>query len=336
MDNFVYWCLKYPYVLCVLPFSLSVISFVIIIVALILNKKRLLQVCSCFLIWMVFPFIFHLVTRSYHIINKRWLRILLILISPTAIAVYVIVVSEVLNVNSCRYEELKFTNKDDIVCLTWLSNFPDYEYHSNSIDAWNGTHTVRFLFKEEPPTSFYEEIESLLKDKDNVYWSINNTLEHASDRKFFGSDHIYIYSHGWDGKYITAPSENMPENVALHFFIGKRGFVCRYQEYANNSLDIYGIPDSISARTGVEFPSYKNVNCGYMDVGPDWGEDWTILLDEKPSKEFIHQIKASPNWTPLVNKPGCYEYSKTIEYKSIESIIVDENSRVVKTNYGTL
>ena len=122
----------------------------------------------------------------------------------------------------------------------------------------------------------------------------------------------------------------MPENVALHFFIGKRGFVCRYQEYANNSLDIYGIPDSISARTGVQFPSYKIVNCSHMDVGPDWGEDWTILFDEKPNKDFIRQIKASPNWTPLANKPGCYEYSKTIEYKSIESIIVDENAELLK------
>ena len=128
----------------------------------------------------------------------------------------------------------------------------------------------------------------------------------------------------------------MPENVALSFFIGKKGFVCRYNEYANVSLDMFGNRDSISSRTGVQFPSYKNVNCSYMDVGPDWGEDWTILLDEKPSKEFIRQIKASPNWTPLANEPGCYEYSKTIEYKSIESIIVDENSRVVKANYGTL
>ena len=73
-----------------------------------------------------------------------------------------------------------------------------------------------------------------------------------------------------------------------------------------------------------------------MDVGPDWGEDWTMLLDEKPSKKFIHQIKASPDWTPLKNEPGCYKYSKTIEYKSIESIIVDENNRVVRANFGTL
>jgi hypothetical protein len=258
------------------------------------------------------------------------------LVSPALLVTGYIIATEVIGISPYRYKELKFTSKNDIISLTGITDFPDYEYHNNSYDSWSGTHTVRFLFKEEPPKSFYEEIESLIKDKDNVYWSSDNSLEHASDKKFFGSDHIYIYSQGWDGKYISAPNENMPENVALSFFIGKKGFVCRYNEYANVSLDMFGNRDSISSRTGVQFPSYKNVNCSYMDVGPDWGEDWTILLDEKPSKEFIRQIKASPNWTPLANKPGCYEYSRTIEYKSIESIIVDENSRVVKTNYGTL
>jgi hypothetical protein len=282
-------------------------------------------------LFILFPY----VARKYNVIKRKWVAILIMLVSPALLATGYIIATEVIGISPYRYKELKFTSKNDIISLTGITNFPDYEYDSNSYDSWSGTHTVRFLFKEEPSASFYEEMESLRRDKDNVYWS-NDFSEHASDRKFFGSNHIYIYSHGWDGKYIIPPSEDMPKNVALHYFIGKRGFVCRYQEYANNSLDIFGNQDSISTRTGVQFPSYKNVNCSYMDVGPDWGEDWTILLDEKPSKEFIRQIKVSPNWTPLANKPGCYEYSKTIEYKSIESIIVDENSRVVKANYGTL
>lgn len=321
--------------LILLLFAISSIVFIILLGAAAFHKEKVVNICICILTWMTLFFLFPYMARKYNVIKEKWVAILLMLVSPALLATGYIVATEFVGISPYRYKELKFTSKNDITSLTGITDFPDYEYLNNSYDSWSGTHTVRFLFKEEPPASFYEELESLKKQPDNVYWSVDN-LRDAYDFDFFGCDHIYIYSHGWDGKYITAPNENMPENVTLHFFIGKRGFVCRYQEYANNSLDIYGIPDSISARAGVEFPSYKNVNCSYVDVGPDWAEDWAILLDEKPSKDFIRQIKASPNWNPLANKPGCYEYSKIIENKSIESIIVDENSRVVKANYGTL
>lgn len=323
------------YLILLLLFVCTIV-FIILLGTAAFHKEKIANICVCILTWLTLFFLFPYVARKYKVIKRKWVAIFLMLVSPALIATGYIVATEVIGISPYRYHELKFTSKDDIVSLTGLHDFPEYEYYNNSYDSWSGTHTVRFLFKEEPPANFYEKLESLRRDMDNVYWSSDNSLEHASDRKFFGSDQIYIYSHGWDGKYIIPPSEDMPENVALHFFIGKRGFVCRYQEYANNSLDIFGIPDSISARTGVQFPAYKSVNCDYMDIGPDWAEDWTILLDEKPSIEFIRQIKASPNWSPLANKPGCYEYTKTIEYKSIESIIVDENSRVVKANYGTL
>lgn len=316
-------------------FVISSIVFIILLGAAAFHKEKIVNICFCILSWMTLFFLFPYVARKNNVIKEKWLAILLMLVSPALLVTGYIIATEVIGISPYRYKELHFTSKNDIINLTGITDFPDYEYLNNSYDSWSGTHTVRFLFKEEPPASFYEELESLKKQPDNVYWSGDN-LKDAYDFDFFGSDHIYIYSHGWDGKYIIAPSEDMPENVALHFFIGKRGFVCRYNEYANVSLTIFGDRDSISARTGVQFPAYKNVNCSYMDVGPDWGEDWTILLDEKPSKEFIRQIKKSPNWTPLANKPGCYEYSKTIEYKSIESIIVDENSRVIKANYGTL
>lgn len=322
--------------LILLLFAISSIVFIILLGAAAFHKEKIVNICICILTWMTLFFLFPYMARKYNVIKEKWVAILLMPVSPALFATGYIIATEIVGISPYRYKELHFTSKNDIISLTGITDFPDYEYHNNTYDSWSGTHTVRFLFKEEPPKIFYEEIESLIKDKDNVYWSCDNSLEHESDKKFFGSDHIYIYSHGWDGKYIIPPSEDMPENVALHYFIGKRGFVCRYQEYANNSLDIFGNQDCISTRTGAQFSSYKNVNCSYMDVGPDWAEDWIILLDEKPSKEFIRQIKASPNWSPLANKPGCYEYTKTIEYKLIESIIVDENNRVVKANYGTL
>lgn len=321
--------------LILLLFAISSIVFIILLGAAAFHKEKIVNICICIITWMTLFFLFPYVARKYNVIKEKWVAILLMLVSPALLVSGYIIATEVIGISPYRYKELKFTSKNDIISLTGITDFPDYEYLNNSYDSWSGTHTIRFLFKEEPPASFYEELESLKKQPNNVYWSGDN-LKDAYDFNFFDCDEIYNFSYGWDGKYIIAPSEDMPENVALHFFIGKRGFVCRYNEYSNVSLTIFGDRDSISARTGVQFPAYKNVNCDYMDIGPDWAEDWTILLDEKPSKEFIRQIKASPDWTPLENKPGCYEYSKTIEYKSIESIIVDESSRVVKANYGTL
>ena len=326
-------------VLIILPFLLCAIVFIIELGAAAFNKDKIVNICFCILTWLTLFFLLPYVTKKYKVIKRKWIAILLMLLSPAPYATAYIVGAEILEIitpiSLYRYKDLKFTSRNDIVNLTGLNEFPEFEYQGNSHDSWSGTHTVRFLFKEEPPASFFKAMESLMKQEDNIYWS-KNTLNDPYDFNYFDCDEIYNFSYGWDGKYIIAPSGDMPENVALHFFIGKRGFVCRYNEYANASLSIFGDRDSISARTGVQFPAYKNVNCDYMDIGPDWAEDWTILLDEKPSKDFVRQIKASPDWTPLANRPGCYEYSKTIQYKSIESIIVDENSRVIKANYGTL
>ncbi len=321
--------------LVLLPFAICSIVFIVLLGVAALHKEKIVNICICILTWMTLFFLFPYVARKYNVIKEKWVAMLLMLVSPALLATGYIVATEVVGISPYRYKDLKFTSRDDIITLTGISDFPEYEYYNNSYDSWSGTHTVRFLFKEEPPSSFYEELESFKMQKDNIFWS-GDLLEYDSDRKFFGPDQIYIYSRGWDGKYITAPSDDMLQNASINFYIGKKGFVCRYQEYANVPLAIFGNRDSISARTGVQFPTYKSLNCSYMDVGPDWAEDWIMVLDEKPSKEFIRQIKASPNWTPLENKPGCYEYSKTIQYKSVESIVIDENSRVVKANFGTL
>ena len=127
----------------------------------------------------------------------------------------------------------------------------------------------------------------------------------------------------------------MIENATVQLCIGKRGFVCRYKEYDNISLDKYGNRDSISALLGVQFPTYKNVYCRFTPIGPDWGEEWTILLDKKPNKEILLQIKQSPNWTKWENNPGHYEFRREIPMKSYDKIIIDENSRVVRVVHGT-
>ena len=318
-----------------LPLLIVTIIFMIMLVAAIMRKQQMVKVCICILTWMTLFFLFPFVARKNNVIKEKWIAVLLMLVSPVVIATIYIVGVDCLGVFSpYRYHELKFTSKDNIVSLTSLPDFPDYEYHNNSYASWSGTHTVRFLFKEEPPESFFDELESLRKQKDNVFWS-RDSLESASDKKFFGSDHIYIYTRGWDGKYMTAPMKDMPESVDLNIFIGKRGFVCRYVELTYYPLDGFGNPDSINVLSGIEFPLYKNVNCRYTEIGPDYEEEWTMMFDKIPSKEFIQQIKNAPNWTEWENKPGCYEFIREIPMKSYDKIIIDENSRVVKAVHGT-
>ncbi len=324
-----------------LPLSLwgaaLVASLVVLMVAMLLRKQNTINICICFLTWMTLSFFFPTLAERKNVLKNTWLSIMLMLISPAAIATYYFIGTDFLGIwtsRTCRLYKMTFISKEDILNITELSSFPDFEYESNSCEIMSGIHTVRFEFIDEPPESFFNEIDSLLNDEDNVYWSKNDSYFSFSGSRRI-PDYMYTYNRGWDGKYMKFPLEHMSEDVALSIFIGDKGFVCRYYEYTNVPLDMLGNRDSISILSGVQFPAYENKNCCNYEVGPDYEEEWTILLEQKPSKKFIQQIKQSPNWTPLENNPGYYEFSHEIPMKSYEKIVVNENSRVVKAVHDT-
>lgn len=315
-----------------LPLSLCVIGLTAFIVARIMKRKKFADASWCFLSWMTLSFLFPVLAERKGVIKRRWLSALLMLVSPPAMATYYLVATLGFGISPYGFKDLKFTDKQSIELLTGLKNFPEFEYLNNSFDSWDGTHYVRFAFKEEPDDSFFQSMEALKAQKDNLFWS-TDTLRFDEDNRFYGSDAIYIFTKGWDGKYIKAPAADMPENVNIEIYIGKKGFICKYSELINRSFDNFGNRDSISTLTGVPFPSYKNVNCYYTPCGPDWSEEWTIQLDELPSKEFIRQIKSSPNWEQL--KDGSYKFEKEYPGQLFETIHIKEGSRIVYASCWT-
>lgn len=326
MNNLFFWWFW-------LPLSLFLIVFIVFVVAKIMHNKKTANASLCFMIWMTISFIFPTVAKREDVIKKTWVAVLLMFLSPPAIATYTFVATSCFNISSCPYEELKFTDRQSLISLTSLPFFPEFEYQNNSYDSWDGTHYVRFAFKDEPDKDFFQMIETQRNQKDNLFWSVD-TLRHEDDRKFFGSDFVFIFARGWDGKYIPAPSEGMPENAYTELIIGKKSFVCRYSEYNCYSCDRLGDRDSISDMTGVRFPPYKSVNCSFHSIGPDMSEDWIIQLDKLPSNEFIRQIQSSSNWKQMDD--GTYKFEKEHPRQEFETIYVKPDSKIVNARYWTM
>ena len=298
-----------------------------------MHKEKISNACLCFVSWMTLSFLFPTLAKKKGVIKSWWLAIILMLVSPAAIATYYIVATFGFGISPYSYSDLKFTDKQSIVFLTGLQSFPEYKYLNNSYDYWDGIHYVRFEFTEDPSTSFFHNVEALRTKKDNLFWSLD-TLSFEKDQQFYGSDSVYIFYRGWDGLFIQAPSTEMPENVDVEIVIGKKGFTCKYSEFNNLSFERLGNRDSISTLTGVQFPSYKNVNCHFIPCGPDWAEDWVIQLDELPNKEFIRQIKTSSNWEQL--RDGSYKFEKEHPGQLFETIYIKEGSKIVNASCWTL
>ena len=313
-----------------LPISLCLIGFLIFIVAQVAKKRKIADVSLCFISWMTLSFIFPWLAKKKGVVKSWWLAVLLMLVSPAAIATYFIIAIFFIGISPYGYKDLKFTSKDDIVTLTKIDNLPCYEYKSNSWDSWDGTHIVRYHFLSPATDDFFEKIESKIKHKD-IFWSIDS-LTYQSDIDFFGCEKVYIFRHGWDGKFIKAPTNQMPENCSFQITFGKKGFVVKYDEFSNISFEQYANRDSLSHKASIRMPSFKSVDCWYTTCGPDYAEDWIIELDKKPSQEFIRQIETSPNWNKIKNNNGVYEFKNSTE-RFEETITIDKNSKYIRICY---
>ena len=82
-------------------------------------------------------FLFPYSARKNNVIKEKWVAILLMLVSPALLVTGYIVATEVIGISPYRYKELKFTSKNDIINLTGITDFPDYEYYKNSYDSWS-------------------------------------------------------------------------------------------------------------------------------------------------------------------------------------------------------
>lgn len=323
MDKFLFWWFW-------LPMSLCLIGFITFIVAQIANKKKIADVSLCFISWMTLSFIFPWLAKKKGVIKSWWLAVLLMLVSPAAIATYFIFAIFFIGISPYGYKDIKFKSKDDLVTLTHIEDIPDYEYKSNTFDWWDGTHIVKYSFLRPASDDLFDKLESKRKHAD-IFWSID-TLTYQSDKDYFGCENVYVFRHGWDGQFIKAPNSLMPDNCSVQITIGKKGFIVKYYELSNISFERYANRDSLSQKTNVRMPSYKSIDCWYTAYGPDYAEDWILELDNKPSQEFIHQIETSHNWKKLKNYNGIYEF-KNLTERFQETITIDKNSKYIRICY---
>lgn len=327
----------WTFVWIVLPLAvilLGCISLLLLLFANLRHDRQMEHVAICLLFWASVSLVLPFVARKWGVFRSWILGILLVLLSPAAFFTYYAVASSCVDISAFPKKDLQFTDRESIVSLTGLADFPEFEYLSNDYDGWMGWHTVKFKFKEEASDDFYMRLDSLRTERDNVFWALT-AIEGTEDKAFYGADSIFIYRRGWDGQYISASTANMPSAATVELYIGKRGFRCAYLEGYNMSIERFAKRDSLSALTGVAFPAYKNVDCQFRDCGIDYSIAWTMLLDEVPDAAFIEQIKLSPSWQQRNDGSYKYETPFSPDRQYSEEVIVEEGSRKVKAIYNT-
>ena len=105
--------------------------------------------------------------------------------------------------------------------------------------------------------------------------------------------------------------------------LGERATVFCLEEFADRK--------TLDKNTGVTFPSCRLVNFSCQSGPPDAYGSYTLLLDKKPSKQFIRQLEASPKWTK--QKDGTYHCRWDADSMYWESVTVDKDSRVIKAEH---
>lgn len=246
-----------------------------------------------------------------------WLGAGLMLVSPAAVVTYAtaFVVQQVCFPLPLSENEIQYKTHEDLVAVTGLQDFPTFTYDHNVKDAWEGQVTVYYVFDQALSSEYNKKLNALCQDPDNYLWSKNG-------------DYQYVLSRGCDGKYIKSSLKD--GNIILS--IGKNGFSITHINNFIGPIEDFAEAKKLNKNTGVTFPKYKIVNClggGFLD----YQVVYSLLLDKKPSRQFIKQLENSPKWTKKGN--GTYSCCWEVNDQWGKCVTVDKNSRVVRANYET-
>ncbi len=251
-----------------------------------------------------------------------WLGAGLMFVSPAAIATYAVAyyVQQVYFPFPLSEKEVPYKTHDDLVAITELKDFPTFTYSHNKrdVNGWSGneTATIYYVFDQPLPPAFAKKLNALCDDPDNCIWYKNEGNEYNLQR-------------GFDGKYIKSSIKD----AQIKLSISQSGFVVITQKYnIIGRIEDFAERDTLSKNTGVTFPKYKLVNYEGGEGMNDYSVTYYLLMDEKPSKNFIQQLENSPKWTK--KKDGTYSCSWGKDNHG-EEVTVDKNSRVVKATYRT-
>ncbi len=264
-------------------------------------------------------------TRSYKLPFKMyergakygWLGVGLMLVSPAAMVTYgtAFCVQQLIFPFPLSEEEVPYKTHEDLVAITDLQDFPAFTYDHNVIDGMSGDVTIYYDFDQVLSSEYNKKLSALCQAPDNCMWSKRD-------------DSQYILNRGWDGKYLKSSLCG----GQIELIIGPSGFVIKHKGNIIGRIEDFAEAKNLNKLTGVTFPEYKVVN--YQGEGwRDYNVVYYLLLDKKPSKQFIKQLEKSPKWTK--QKDGTYscEWDGDNQYQYWESVTVDKDSRVIKAEY---
>lgn len=264
-------------------------------------------------------------TRSYKLPFKMyergakygWLGAGLMLVSPTAMVTYG---TAYCVQHGCSFplseEKIPYKTHEDLVAITGLQDFPAFTYSHGERDYWNGCVTIYYDFDQALSSAYNKKLSALCQAPDNYLWSKRD-------------DNQYVLNRGWDGKYIKSSLTSLYGGL-IELTISQSGFVIKKNDNIIGPIEDFAEAKNLNKNTGVTFPEYKVVNC-QGGGGIDFSGVYYLLLDKKPSKQFIKQLENSPKWTK--NEDGTYSCQWGEESKWEECITVDKNSRVVTAEY---
>ena len=306
---------------------LATISIIALIVSKLMHKDSVAKVSECVLWWSLFPFVLPFRARKLGIIRKSIYVCLLTLLSP-------FVVSIVLAVTMCVKMYLPDITHKEIVAITEMADFPEFEYRHYFSIPLGMTLYEGYCFKnKEDVERFFEKIDSLIADGENTFWS-KDTLRHIENIEYYGSEIVYTYNRSWDSMYIKEAKDVKVPRIA-RITIGKDVLVFDERHYGKWGLDYYSNVDSLSLLTGVSFPQYTVVDMDYNDYS-FMSHSWcaTLKFEEKPGDEFIQTIQKTKNWEKRNNGTYVFYVEDRDGQDLWECVTIDPNSDIAKLNVG--
>lgn len=288
------------------------------------KNKRYSTFADCSGSWLLWPLKLPRKMKGYGM-RYWWIGIPLMLISPVALLTYttIYIAKEEFIPSSLSEDKIPYKTRDDIVAITGLNDFPAFTYRNNVVSSqvgWEKLTNIYYDFDKPLSEEYILKLKNLCSLEDNVFWTD-------------GGDGRFSFSRSWDGKYIKSPVKSVDYEPCFIMTITRQGFTIHQNNRATDiELEQFANSKLLGKNTGVSFPTYQLVNfsCHY---GPpdDYGE-YTLLLDQKISKDFIQQIEASPKWKE--KDKGMYEcqYATSEDYGIC--ITIDKNCRIVRCEYG--
>ena len=289
-----------------------------------MNTKKSTDILVCLFWWLTISLVFPFQARKRGLVKRSWARILLTLLSPAAIITYTLIwfASTIAHESEFSPDDLVFKTRDDIVLLTGLTSIPTVELNVCWRDPLEGTVSAKYVYVDEPSPAFLAELEARCTDDKDIYWKRNSVSGHD-------------FEQGWYAGRMEKPSGSFPDNVCVKVHFTDKGIDIQY-EYQPFSFEGLCSQDLLLERTGVHFPPFEIVNYCWHPVGPDAVATMTILLQEKPGRAFIQELKAK--WADdgaggHVWMDGIYDVEGIPEKQY--TICVKEGSQFVTFNYAS-